>query len=57
MIPVEQYNLVGLTEYLDQFNGCHSHVYKDVLTIHVCGATFTKSIIHCKQNGLTYVIL
>ena len=57
MMSVEQYDLVGLTEYLDQFNGCHSHVDEDVLTIHVCGATFTKGIIHCKQNGLTYVIL
>ena len=57
MMSVEQYDLVGLSDYLNQFIGCHVCIDDSTLTIRVCGATFTKSVIHCKQNGLTYVIL
>lgn len=57
MMSVEQYDLVGLSDYLRQFIGCHVCIDDSTLTIRVCGATFTKSVIHCSQNGLTYVIL
>ena len=57
MKPVEQHDLVGLTDYLNQFLGCHSHVDGDTVTVHVCGATFIKRLVHCKQNSLTYVVL